>query len=291
MKKNPHFSVVAATAPRFPNLLFVSWARVFASIVALLVFSPSLCHAVQSCTLAWNASSDSTVAGYRVRYGTTSGSTAQTKDAGSATTTTVSALSDGVTYYFTVVGYTSANVESQPSNEVSYKTPTTPPATASIWPSNAAPTVADSGSDDPNVELGVKFRSDVSGIITGIRFYKAATNTGAHVASLWTSTGTLLATATSTGETASGWQKVNFPAPVSITANTVYVASYHCDNGHYSQDTDYFSSTTGVDNPPLHALPSTSSNGNGVFAYGNGTVFPNQSWKSSNYWVDVIFQN
>jgi len=125
MKKNPHFSVVAATALSLPNPLFV-WTRVFASLVTLLVFSSSLCHAVQNCTLAWNASSDTTVAGYRVRYGTTSGSTAQTKDAGTGTGTTISGLSDGVTYYFTVVAYTSTNVESQPSNEVSYKAPTTP---------------------------------------------------------------------------------------------------------------------------------------------------------------------
>ena len=75
-----------------------------------------------------------------------------------------------------------------------------------------------------------------------------------------------------------------------ITANTVYVASYHCDSGHYSADFNYFSSTSGEDNPPLHALPSTSSNGNGVYAYGVNGNFPNQSWNSGNYWVDVVFQ-
>ena len=68
------------------------------------------------------------------------------------------------------------------------------------------------------VELGLKFRSDVAGTITGIRFYKASTNTGSHVANLWSSSGTKLATATFTGETASGWQQVNFASPVSITA-------------------------------------------------------------------------
>ena len=36
------------------------------------------------------------------------------------------------------------------------------------------------------VELGVKFRSDVAGYITGIRFYKGAGNTGTHVGHLWT---------------------------------------------------------------------------------------------------------
>ena len=61
----------------------------------------------------------------------------------------------------------------------------------------------------PPIELGVKFESAVPGYITGIRFYKGAGNTGTHVGHLWTSTGTLLATATFTNETAAGWQQVD----------------------------------------------------------------------------------
>jgi hypothetical protein len=117
----------------------------------------------------------------------------------------------------------------------------------SIWPASVAPTVADSGPDSA-LELGVKFSSDVAGSITGIRFYKASLNTGTHIANLWTSGGTLLATATFSGETASGWQGVSFATPVAITANTVYVASYHANSGHYSEDDNYFLSN-GVDNP------------------------------------------
>ena len=67
----------------------------------------------------------------------------------------------------------------------------------------------------PNaVNLGVKFQSDVAGYITGIRFYKGPSNTGTHVGHLWTASGALLATATFTNETASGWQQVNFANPV-----------------------------------------------------------------------------
>jgi hypothetical protein len=155
-----------------------------------------------------------------------------------------------------------------------------------IWAATAVPTNVDHGADAA-VELGVKFRSDVNGTIKGIRFYKASTNTGTHVGNLWTSTGTLLASATFVGETASGWQQVNFSAPVSITANTIYVASYHTDVGHYSQDLNYFASM-GVDSPPLHALASTASP-DGVYAYGSTSGFPNGTYLSSNYWVDVVF--
>ena len=161
-------------------------------------------------------------------------------------------------------------------------------ATTTIWPTTAVPGVADGGPDSP-VQLGVKFRSDVSGTIRGIRFYKAATNTGTHVGNLWSSTGSLLATGTFSNETTSGWQQLNFTTPVSITANTVYVASYHTSTGHYSINTNYFASS-GVDNAPLHALANGVSGGNGVYSYGTGGAFPNQTFNSSNYWVDVVFE-
>ncbi len=158
---------------------------------------------------------------------------------------------------------------------------------ATIWPGATVPVIADSGPDSA-VELGVKFRSDSSGTVSGIRFYKGNGNTGTHTGSLWSSTGTRLATATFSGETASGWQQVNFNTPVSISANTVYVASYHTNSGHYSCDQNFFASR-GVDAPPLHALANGVSGVNGVYIYGTGGRFPNQGWNSSNYWVDVVF--
>lgn len=159
--------------------------------------------------------------------------------------------------------------------------------TYSLWPATAVPAIVDVG-PDAAVELGLLFRSDVSGHIAGARFYKTASNTGAHVANLWTSTGTLLATATFIGETASGWQQVSFPTPVAIAANTVYVVSYHTNAGHYSLTSSYFTGQ-GVDNTPLHAPANGVTGGNGVYAYGSVSVFPTNSYQGSNYWVDVIF--
>ena len=77
------------------------------------------------------------------------------------------------------------------------------------------------------------FQAD--GEIKALRFYKGPVNSGPHVADLWSSTGTLLATATFSNETASGWQQVNFASPVVIAAGTIYVASYHT-NGDYAAD-------------------------------------------------------
>jgi hypothetical protein len=151
----------------------------------------------------------------------------------------------------------------------------------------ATPATVDSG-DSHSVALGVKFRSEVAGAVTGIRFYKASTNTGAHVGSLWSASGTLLASATFTGETASGWQQVSFSTPVTIAANTTYIAGYLAPKGHYSDTASGFASS-GVSNPPLSALANSTSP-DGVYAYSAVSTFPTSSYKATNYWVDVNFE-
>jgi aromatic ring-opening dioxygenase catalytic subunit (LigB family) len=78
------------------------------------------------------------------------------------------------------------------------------------------PTIAADPDNSAN-ELGLKFRSSVDGYVTGVRFYKGATNTGTHIGNLWSNGGTQLATATFTGESASGWQEVSFGSPVAMT--------------------------------------------------------------------------
>jgi hypothetical protein len=144
--------------------------------------------------------------------------------------------------------------------------------------------VADAG-DASAVELGVKFRADVDGFVTGIRYYKSAANTGTHIGNLWSASGTRLATATFSNETATGWQVVLFSTPVAVTANTTYVASYHTDSGHYAATSGYF--LANIDSPPLHAIQNGTSP-NGVYQYGS-SGFPSSSFNATNYWVDLVF--
>ena len=162
----------------------------------------------------------------------------------------------------------------------------------SIWGPNVAPATPDSG-DGASVEVGFKFTSDVSGTINGIRFYKASTNTGTHIGSLWTVSGQLLASATSTHETASGWQQVNFARPVRISPHTTYIASYFAPNGHYSETDQYFDPPirggATLNAPPLHAVRNIHATSNGAYAYTESAAFPNLSYNGANYWVDVSF--
>lgn len=172
----------------------------------------------------------------------------------------------------------------------SFTTASTPPTFScpcSLWHGTATPATT-SASDTNSVELGTEFQSASAGYITGLSFYKGTGNTGTHVGSLWSSTGTLLASGTFTGETTTGWQSLTFTSPVAITANTPYVVSYLAPNGHYAANSSYF--TGSVTTYPLTALASgVTTYGNGLYAYSSSAVFPTNSYNATNYWVDPTF--
>jgi hypothetical protein len=152
------------------------------------------------------------------------------------------------------------------------------PPTQKIWPD---PVTVTSAEDIP-VELGLQFRSSVPGYIKGVRFYSPNDPDGTYTGRLYTSGGTLLASATFSSVTANGWQEVSFSTPVAIAANTTYVASYFTAGGRYSSTLHGL--TSAVSNSPLTALA-----GGGVYYYGSSPGFPTSTFNNSNYWVDVLF--
>ncbi len=213
-----------------------------------------------------------------------------------ATLTPAAALAAGTSYTATLVGGTSdPRIKDLAGNALissttwSFTTAAASTTTSTIWPATAAPSQI-SDNDPSALTVGTRFRADVDGFVTAIRFYKGPQNTGTHVGGVWTAGGTLLGSVTFSGETASGWQQATLSTPVAITANTVYVVGYHAPNGNYPGEDNYFA-TNGVDNPPLHALRDGESGPNGVYIYGPSLAFPTQTYLSENYWVDVVFQS
>ncbi|ACT92997.1 N,N-dimethylformamidase beta subunit family domain-containing protein [Dyadobacter fermentans] len=138
------------------------------------------------------------------------------------------------------------------------------------------------------IQLGMKFRSAVAGFVTGVRFYKHPSNTGTHIGQLYSNAGVLLAEATFVNETESGWQQVQFGAPVAISSNTTYVISYHSSQGYYSAMDSYFQvpKQTGA----LKGLANEEDGKNGIYIYSATPAFPNSNYESSNYYVDIVFE-
>jgi hypothetical protein len=151
-----------------------------------------------------------------------------------------------------------------------------------IWPDTVPSGVTDATDQSSGLELGLKFTTTNSGSITGVRFYKVPDSLGTHTGSLWSSTGTLLATGTFSNESTQGWEELDFSSPVSVTAGTTYVASYHTTAWHYAYTPDGLASA--VTNGPLTAQAS-----GGVYAYGATSTFPSNSFGATNYWVDAVF--
>ena len=157
----------------------------------------------------------------------------------------------------------------------------------SILDSNVIP-VWQSGTDTEAVELGMKFQTDGSSPITGVRFYKAGLNGGTHVGKLWTTSGQLLQSVTFTNETATGWQTATFSTPFQPQANTTYIVSYYAPQGHYARDANVFNNSLGSLTGVGLAPASSAVGGNGVYKYGVGGGFPDQTYQSPNYYVDII---
>jgi hypothetical protein len=157
--------------------------------------------------------------------------------------------------------------------------------TVSIFgnPTPANPTEADYNA----VTLGVKFWSSQAGTISAIRFYRGATSPTGYVARLYSASGQILQSVTLSKESGPvpGWQTAVFPTPITITANTTYVAAYYTPNGQYADA--YYGLSNGIVNGALHVPASSSVGGNGVYYYGLG--FPRYTWEASNYYVDVSF--
>lgn len=135
--------------------------------------------------------------------------------------------------------------------------------------------------DTAKVELGMRFRVTRPGKVVGMRFYDTPANTGPHVGHLWTARGRLLATGTfARGARYTGWRTLTFARPARLQPDQWYVVSYVAPRGRYASTRWGFASrrTSGSLVAPVRA---------GVFNHGGG--FPRDTWRASNYFVDVRF--
>jgi hypothetical protein len=102
--------------------------RVFSLILPALVFMQfPVLATTTSVTLAWNSSTDPTIAGYNMYYGGTSHTYTNKISVGKTTSVTISGLVQGTTYYFAATTYSALGVESEFSSELAYLVPVNVP--------------------------------------------------------------------------------------------------------------------------------------------------------------------
>lgn len=150
-----------------------------------------------------------------------------------------------------------------------------------------APKVANQA-DTKSVEVGMRFRANRDGLVTGVKFYKGSLNTGKHEVSVWSTNGDRIGAGIAINESSSGWQTVKLGEPVPVKANTTYVVSYHAPNGRYSTSQSFF--TSAFTRGPLTAPASSATALNGVYLYGSEPAMPTKAYLATNYFVDVVFQ-
>jgi len=116
---------ITAIMTAFTTKSRLAVASIFFSLVALVQGS----HTV---TLGWDINPEPDIAGYRLKYGPSSGGYVQTIDVGNTNAATVGNLSSASTYFFVVTAYNTAELESLPSEEISFTTAATKPPTITL---------------------------------------------------------------------------------------------------------------------------------------------------------------
>lgn len=89
-----------------------------AALLTVWLLAVAPVAAQTSVTLAWNANTESDIAGYALSYGTTSGNWPTAVDVGNVTQYTLNNLTRGTTYYFVLRAYNTDGLYSGPSAEI-----------------------------------------------------------------------------------------------------------------------------------------------------------------------------
>jgi hypothetical protein len=76
--------------------------------------------ALSSVTVGWNANPETDIEGYKVYFGTASGNYTEVQDVTGGTTTVLSGLNEGATYYCAIQAYNVGGMSSELSSEISF---------------------------------------------------------------------------------------------------------------------------------------------------------------------------
>jgi len=190
-------------------------------------------HAAQV-TLAWDASTDSDLQGYRVYSGTASRTYLCNSNVGNSTNCTISDLTAGTTYYFAVTALDTAGNESGYSSEVSYTVPNSPPPSSQpqeLVISERPYTSWNLGFTNTRKLYAQSFKATgprIESVTVALAKYRSP-NMPVQVSIRTATSGSILASGqilpsqiTATDYRNPNWIKVTFSSPVPVTQGATY---------------------------------------------------------------------
>jgi hypothetical protein len=160
--------------------------------------------------------------------------------------------------------------------------PATAATTATTVFGSIKPTVA-ADSDRSAVELGMLFYPQKTGSVTALQYYQGRGAKGVTTATLWKSSGAVLARAKFTSTSTEGWRTIKLSKPVQLTAGKPYVVSYHAPNGGYPVTPRAFTAKQSLNG---FTIPANA----GRYHYGSTSGYPTKTYNASSYLVDVIYR-
>jgi hypothetical protein len=116
-------------------------------------------------------------------------------------------------------------------------------ATYTFWLNSES--AASSATGSPGINLALEFYVLAACNAIGVRYYRDANMTASRVGALYNSpagTGSLIESVNFIGDTAIGWQAVNFASPIPLTANTHYLSRIYSSDAFYNYGDSFFTS-------------------------------------------------
>ena len=159
-----------------------------------------------------------------------------------------------------------------------------PPAPPSPW---AGLTTSVSGVAPGTVANRVEIGTYANGTLEGVRFWKAQSDAGTHVAYAWNQAGTLLGQAAFTGETASGWQYAWFAPAIPVAQFTPCLVGVSFSQGTWTATSGALAATF-ASGGALELPADTVAAPNGLTGAATDGIVPASASHQTYFWVDPI---
>lgn len=137
-------------------------------------------------------------------------------------------------------------------------------------------------SDDAagHVEVGLRLAVQAAGLIRGLWFYQARSETGEHVLHVWDAEGRELAQATVPAAEGPAWRYAELPVPLGVAAGQKLVLSYTADT-HYVATPEVFVQ------PVVRAGITAEA---GVYSFDELGKMPTKTYRQMSYLLDLVYE-